>query len=276
VGNSFTYADESPVQWFEAATIHDLSGERRGGVPALFRAFANQVGADYDVALEALGGARLMDHLAEQHNLLDARWDVVVLQDYSTLDPDKPGDPTQHIESSGQLARMFLRNNAHVRIFLVAVWPRADQIYEKDGHWYRKPIDRVALELRAASDLARKEAIGIERVIPVGEAWTRAMRNGLADLNPYDGRERGTIDLWAKDHYHGSSYGYYLSALTIFGAVTQCDPRGLGKREGAAKSLGIPASLATALQAVASEELARSTTNLRTCSRTGVRGEPLK
>ena len=50
-------------------------------------------------------------------------------------------------------------------------------------------------------------------MIPVGEAWTRAIQTGVADPNPYDGIDAGKLDLWTYDHYHASTYGYYLEAL---------------------------------------------------------------
>ena len=57
-------------------------------------------------------------------------------------------------------------------------------------------------------------------MIPVGEAWTRAMQAGVADANPYDGIEAGKLNLWTHDHYHASAHGYYLEALVIFGSLT--------------------------------------------------------
>ena len=84
------------------------------------------------------------------------------------------------------------------------------------------------------------------------------MTTGLADPNPYDGIATGQINLWAGDHYHASSPGYYLSALMIFGAVTGLDPRYLGDQELAAVELGFPAGQASSLQQVAYDELAAS------------------
>ena len=91
----------------------------------------------------------------------------------------------------------------------------------------------------------------IAAIVPVGEAFNCAIARGIADPNPYDGVTSGEIDLWASDHYHASSYGYYLEALTIFAAVTHSDPRKLGKSEKAAKDLGIRPSIAGKLQDIA-------------------------
>ena len=104
-------------------------------------------------------------------------------------------------------------------------------------------------------DLAAAGSPAIHGVIPVGEAWNRAFKAGVADPNPYDGISPGQLDLWAADHYHASKFGYYLEALMVFGDVTGLDPRSLGKSERAASELGFSPEQATALQQVAFDEL---------------------
>jgi hypothetical protein len=88
------------------------------------------------------------------------------------------------------------------------------------------------------------------------------MRAGLADENPYDGVDAGKVNLWAPDAYHASAFGYYLEALVVFGAITKCDPRVLGRGETAAAAVGITPSQAAALQAIAHEELGSRTPRL--------------
>ncbi len=39
IGNSFTYAELSPVKSFRAGTVTDLNAQGIGGMPALFKAF---------------------------------------------------------------------------------------------------------------------------------------------------------------------------------------------------------------------------------------------
>ncbi len=84
------------------------------------------------------------------------------------------------------------------------------------------------------------------------------MQTGVADPNPYDGIDAGKLDLWTYDHYHGSVYGYYLEALTIFGTLTGRDPRSLGDNECSAYELGLSRPQAKALQQVAFDQLAAS------------------
>jgi hypothetical protein len=258
IGNSFTYAAGSPVHFYRAGTVTDLNDEGVGGVPALFKSFADQAGLAYDVALETRGGTGLDFHLAEKSGVIGSRaWDTVVMHGYSTLDADKPRDPAKLVATSKQMAEFLRTKSSSVAIYLMATWSRADQTYPKDGAWAGQPIEAMARDIRAAYDSAATAAAA-KAVIPVGEAWLRAMRDGIADPNPYDGVEAGKLDLWTYDHYHGSTYGYYLEALVIFGALTGRDPRSLGDTECSAFELGLSSAQARVLQQVAFDELAKA------------------
>jgi hypothetical protein len=139
-------------------------------------------------------------------------------------------------------------------LYLMATWARADQVYPATGAWTGRPVEEMGTEIRAAYNIAAAGARA--KVIPVGEAWNRAMRAGVADRNPYDGIDAGKLDLWTYDHYHASTYGYYLEALVIFGTLTGRDPRSLGPRECSAFELGLSRTEAQALQQIAYDELA--------------------
>ncbi|WP_306395584.1 PEP-CTERM sorting domain-containing protein [Telluria beijingensis] len=257
VGNSFTYgAGAPPVQAFRPHTVTDLNGTKIGGVPALFKAMTERAGLHYDVSLETEGGAGLDFHYRERHGLIARPWDIVLLQGYSTLDQDKPGDPGKLIRYSGLLAKVFHQHNPQVDVRLTATWSRADQTWQSSGAWYGKPIGQMALDVRRGHDAALAASPLIAGVIPVGEAWNRAIAGGVAAANPYRGIPAGQVDLWGEDAYHGSVYGYYLEALTIFGSVTGRDPRALGADDPIARELGIDAGIAAALQAIAAEQLA--------------------
>jgi hypothetical protein len=256
IGNSFTFGAGSPVRFYRADTVTDLNSEGIGGVPALFKSFTVQAGLNYEVALETRGGAGFEFHLENKLPVINSRsWDKVVMQGQSTLDLTKPGDPTKLIATSRQLADALRGRNPKVELFLMATWSRADQIYPQKGAWFGKPIETMAHDVRVGNDKAAAGA-GIKTVIPVGEAWTRAMQAGVADPNPYDGIEAGKIDLWTYDHYHASTSGYYLEALVVFGTLTGRDPRSLGDSECSAFELGMDKPQVTALQQVAFDQLA--------------------
>jgi hypothetical protein len=98
---------------------------------------------------------------------------------------------------------------------------------------------------------------GFAGTAPVGEAFLRAVRSGVAtrDFWSDDAFTDGLIDLWFDDGLHASTHGSYLSALTIFGTLTGQDPAQFGASETAALDLGIAARDAVILQRVASEQL---------------------
>ncbi len=254
IGNSFTFAYGSAVRFYRADTVTDLNREGIGGVPALFKSFTQQAGLDYEVALETRGGSGLDFHLANKRSLIGARrYDTVVAHGYSTLDADKPRDPAKLVATSEQLAALLRSKNPRVDLYLMATWSRPDQVYPAGGAWAGEPIENMANDVRAAYDLAAAAARAT--VIPVGQAWNRAMREDIADPNPYDGIDAGKLDLWTYDHYHGSTYGYYLEALVIFGRITGIDPRALGENECSAFELGLSPRQTLDLQRIAHDEL---------------------
>ena len=257
VGNSFTFGAESPVQHYRPETVTDLNHDGVGGIPALFKSFTSQAGFDYDVSLETIAGADLDFHYETKLDLLARAWDQVVLQAYSTLDANAPGDASKLIDYSARLASLFQSMNPHVDLRLVATWSRADQTYLQSGHWFGQPIEAMALDIRAACDVAAGHTLYIGAVVPVGQAWNRAIRKGVAARNPYLKIRPGQINLWASDGYHASTFGYYLEALVIFGSVTGRDPRVLGSREIAAAELGIARATAVTLQSIAFATLAK-------------------
>jgi hypothetical protein len=260
VGNSYTYGDPAGapplVKNYRPDTVTDLNGSGIGGVPALFKAMTMAAGLVYDVSLETVPGVGLDHHYRDKFSTIVKPFDVVLLQSYSTLDAKQPGDATKLVKYAGLLAEAFHRANPNVDVRLTATWSRADQAYTKQGPWYGKPIAQMALDVRRGYNAARVASPLIRSVIPVGEAWNRALAANIADANPYDGITPGQVNLWAPDNYHASVYGYYLEALTIFGNVTGRDPRTLGATDRIAQDLGIDAATAEALQSVAAQQLA--------------------
>jgi hypothetical protein len=255
IGNSFTFGSGSAVRYYRADTVTDLNNEGIGGVPALFKSFTQQAGLDFDVALETRGGTGLDFHLENKLGVIGKRgWDTVVMHGYSTLDREKPRDPAKLIATSKEMTDFLRSRNPKVDVYLMATWSRADETYPAKGAWAGHPIEAMAHDVRAAYDKAAAAAAA-KAVIPVGDAWVRAIRDGIADPNPYDGIDAGKIDLWTHDHYHASSHGYYLEALVIFGSLTGKDPRSLGENECSGYELGLSRQQVKALQQIAFDEL---------------------
>ena len=248
------------MRFYRADKVTDLNSEDIGGVPALFKSFTEHAGLDFDVSLETRSGSGLDFHLAEKLCVIGRRgWDKVVMHGYSTLDAEKPRDPAKLIATVQQMADFLRARNPDPELYLMATWSRADQIYPETGAWAGKPIEQMGRDVRAAYDAAAVAAHA-KAVIPVGEAFNRAMQTGAAGPNPYDGIDADKIDLWAYDHYHASTHGYYLEALVIFGSVTGRDPRSLGDNECSAYELGLSGAEAKSLQQIAFEQLGGAVT----------------
>ena len=260
IGNSFLFGSGSAVRFYRADTVTDLNNEGIGGVPALFKSFTQQAGLDYDVSLETRGGSGLDFHLANKLEVIGKRgWDTVVMHGFSLLDADKPRDPAKLVATTKQMADVLRAKNPSVAIYTMATWSRADHVYPAKGTWTGQPIEAMARDIRNAYDQAAAPA-GVKAVIPVGEAWTRAMQSGVADPNPYDGIEAGKLNLWTYDAYHASTHGYYLEALVIFGSLTGRDPRSLGDSECSGFELGLSRGEVKSLQQVAFDQLAATVT----------------
>jgi len=255
IGNSFTYGYGSATKFYRADSVTDLNNEGIGGVPALFKSFTEQKGLDYDVYLETRGGSALDFHLENKLDIIGTQpWDQVVMHGYSTLDSNKPGDAGMLVKTTAKMSTFLQSLNSQVEVFLTATWPRADLIYQADRHWSGTPIEKMTLEVRAGYNKAAA-APQVKAVNGVGEAWTRAMALGIADTNPYDGIEFGKINLWTWDHYHASTFGYYLHALVVFGNLTGMDPRSLGENECSGFELGMSRHQVNRLQQAAFEQL---------------------
>ena len=256
IGNSFTFGELSPVHFWRNDSVTDLNHEGIGGMPALFKALTTEAGLDYTVSLETQPGVGIDWHLANKLDVVTAQpFDAVVMHGYSTLDANKPGDPATLIDTATRMAEALRRVNPKINVHLMATWSRADQTYPQGRPWFGKPIATMGRDVRAGYDKAAQAAHAAS-VIPVGDAWNRAFDTGVADTNPYDGIDAGKVNLWAVDSYHASAYGYYLEALTVFGAVTGIDPRSFGTTECAAYELGFSTTQTKALQQVAFDQLA--------------------
>ena len=257
IGNSFTYGYGSATKFYRADTVTDLNHDGIGGVPALFKSFTDQAGLNYDVNLETRAGSDLNFHLENKLGVIGRQpWDKVVMHGYSTLDKDRPGNPDRIVKSVAKMADFLQSINPEVEVFLTATWSRADLTYLDDRPWTGEPIGQMARDVRAGYDKAAAATSAVKSVNAVGEAWTRAMEDGIADPNPYDGIEVDKIDLWTYDHYHASAYGYYLEALVVFGNVTGLDPRSLGENECSGYELGMSRGEINALQKAAFDQLA--------------------
>ncbi|HZZ95075.1 MAG TPA: hypothetical protein VFE23_21125 [Usitatibacter sp.] len=145
---------------------------------------------------------------------------------------------------------------ASAQVYLYETWARPDMIgpngNDADGQFYTaaEGIEAMTRDLHDAY-FNRAVANGhIEDVAPVGDAFLRAVQEGIAMRDPYV-PEAGKLDLWYIDFFHPSKYGSYLSAAVHFATLTGINPLTLGPDEQAAADLGIAPADAVALQRIA-------------------------
>lgn len=257
IGNSFTYGELAPsVQSFRTNTVTDLRGTNIGGVPALFKAFTQEAGLDFNVFLETQPGSNLDYHYNNQLALINKPWDYVVMHGQSNLDFDAPNNPAKLSTYTGILGNVFQAQNPNVNIGITATWSRADLTYRTASPWLGAPITQMGIDVYKGYQVAAaNNPTIVDHINPVGLAWNATFASGLADTNPYDGIDAGKINLWAPDNYHASPFGYYLHALVVFGETTGIDPRTLGSNENAAVELGFTSAQAVALQNIASQTI---------------------
>lgn len=164
--------------------------------------------------------------------------------------------------------------NADAKVYLYETWARPDLVdgavtsitdpntgavtrTTTRGPGTYADVQGMTNDLHDAYFGLAKDTARFAGVAAVGDAFQRAVNEGLATANPYasDALTDGKIDLWWDDSLHASKYGSYLSALTLFGTITGTDPLSLGINERAASDLGISQTDALTLQRVASRQL---------------------
>ena len=269
VGNSFTHCRYSPVLNYNAGAVTDENdglppGNPRyhadptepgpwGGVPGIFKKFADQAGLNYAVHLEAISGVTLQYHYTNALSIIQqSKWDQVVLQELSTLPLPvaRSGQPTMFVDYATRLQQAVHAVNPAAQLYLYQTWARPDLTYPANQPYSGLPIDAMTQDLKMAYSSLMAGNAGFAAVAPVGSAWLRAIQAGVAMRNPYT-PTAGQLNLWNTGYRHASKWGSYLSACVLFYKITGYDPRALGGTEQAAAGLGIAPADANALQQIA-------------------------
>jgi hypothetical protein len=263
IGNSFTHGHAAPVLYYNAAHVTDLNGTGYGGVPGIFRELADEAGLSFDVFIEAVSSQSLRYHYTEKLGHISARkWDVVTMQDYSTLDIDSPGDPGNLLIYSGLIERYVhgtegnnTNANAAADVFLMETWAYPDQVWNAPGPWNGKSLHMMSQDLHNAYNAAWIADPAFAGVIPVGSAAIGAVDEAIADPYPYDGISAGKVNPWYTDNKHFSSWGSYLEALIELGRIAGVDPRTFGGASKAGHDLNLTSAEITAAQEMANRQL---------------------
>jgi hypothetical protein len=172
-------------------------------------------------------------------------------------------------ESACETVRTVPNANPHARpqteVYLYQTWARPDMIAPHgtniNGTFYSatEGLEAMTADFHASYFGRAAANPGIEDVSRVGDAFLRAVQDGVAMRDPYV-PEAGKVNLWHTDFFHPSKYGSYLSALVHFATLTGLNPLALGPGEQAAVDLGIASTTAVQLQRVAQATVAPDTT----------------
>ena len=256
VGNSYTSGQGSSAQTWHAASITDLAGAGTGGIPAMVGLMAEQLGNPLRIYVLAPSGADLKTTLDRYPSKITSRkWNFVILQEYSTFNEYQPGNLHNTISAVTKISTAVTINSPDTKIILTENWPRADFVHFKSGPWKGDTHEYQQKLMGKDFQLILKSVPNISSLSPIGDAWVRAIGQGHADSDPFDGIDAKRFSLWADDGSHPSIHGAYLSALLHLSIVTGHDPRSLGEKDCVAFELGITPSQASKLQDVAHESL---------------------
>ena len=266
VGNSFFHGAFQPVRSYNASGVTDENagvpaGNPRsegaqgpyGGIPAIFKKMTDEAGLYYEVHSELMSGKSLEFHYVNALPVINqARWDVVVMHDFSTgpVPASRTGKPDSFTKYADLLEQTIHTANKSAEIFLYETWSRADLTYPEKGPYHGEGVETMANDLHIAYDREFTHNGHFRGLAPAGDAWMRAIHNGVALADPSK-PEVGKVNLWGPDSYHPSIYGAYLNACVLLHEITGKDPRSLGANEKAAAELGIAPEIAVKLQTIA-------------------------
>ena len=247
VGNSFTYGPNN----FQKDTVTELiEPVKRGGVPALFKALANEGGKDPEVFHCMAPGKSLHWHLENHSDKLFQPWDGAVLQEWSQGPvPQLSSYGPYFNKSVARFAKGMREQNPEIAIFLNETWARPDIIMKGK---FEKLEDMQAVLQDSYSKVAKKNDLA--GWAPVGDAFLLAVEKGISDDPSTTDSVEGPINVWRDDNYHQSPVGGYLSAMVIYTKFYNADPRELPVGKGSVvEKLNIDPDIARQLQVVAYE-----------------------
>ena len=207
-----------------------------GGIPGIFKQFATEAGLNYDVSIDTISAATLNGFFTQASRrapIADARWDDVVLQEQSFT--PLPATNLLGNATRGSFANFLAGVNGltgaidtadhaagrpNAQVFLYETQPLASYTYTSTNPnaiefgttspfpagGLNSPyvnstntslIEWMAADLHNAYYAAAAQNPNVTGVAPAGDAWVRAIEQGIAQRNPYLVNEpAGQVDLW--------------------------------------------------------------------------------
>ncbi len=257
VGNSFTYGNIAPVEKYNNDKVTDANADHQpglGGVPGIFKKMTDDAGLNFNVTMETAGAQSLEFHLQNKSAIIgQKKWQDIVIQEYSTYPlPDNRGGKAASFFASVEKMKTLVEGSSGAKIYLYATWARPNIVFPEKAAYHGSTLQAMQDDLDSNFEKANSEN-KLAGIVPVGDAFMRAIADGIGNPAPYSPAGAGRLDLWDVDHYHASKYGSYLSAAMMFGKITGLDPKTVVTGHGSAsEGLGISAKDATRLNGVAS------------------------
>ncbi len=210
-------------------------------------------------------------------------WNEVVLQEASyqpipfALSQNSQSDPMVFCSAVATIEQGIHSVAPNAKVYLYETWAPADTAYIDSlsstfsPSAYLSVLGTLTAAYHDAYVSAAMQDGQLAGIAHVGDAWSLAWSQGVANPDPYGGSASGvplsfgyqagseppTKDVPTDAGYHHPSiYGAYLSGLVLFQKITGTDVRTFGAGEQAAASLGIPANVAVQLQQVAWQSVA--------------------
>lgn len=211
IGNSYTGG------WGDEARGRPAA--KAGGVQGIVQTFAESRGKSVYSQRSLRGGTALHEHLDDGTRVVDAlesrAWDIVVLQEYSTL-PTRKGDGTHGTTEDffagvQEFEQVIHERHPDARIVLFETWAQAE-----GSAMYPKYIpDAASMTADLQKNYAHAASLIDADVAPVGTAWALSL-----EMRP-------DLLLHVEDLAHPRATGTYLAALVIYATLFDEDPRGL-------------------------------------------------
>ena len=275
-----------------AARMESQPGETGpwGGIPGIFAELAVEAGLPYNVHIEAISETPLITNYNVAQSVIDqSLWDTVILQEASfqpipvALSKNKKSDPSVFCDAVGTIEQGVHAVAPKANVYLYQTGAPADTAYEDSDTTPFSPsayLTSLGKLTDAYHDVYISAAMQdgyIAGIAPVGDAWSRAWSEGVANPDPYGGAATGvslsfnyqpgsepsTVDTPTDAGFHHPSiYGAYLSGLVLFQKITGTDVRTFGGNEQAAAALGISPAVAVQLQQVAWESVTQQSNQL--------------
>ena len=208
--------------------------------------------------MEAISAQTLEYHYIHALPVIaQTRWDDIVLQEVSggPLPEARGGKPMRFYSGANMLEQAIHAVNPRAKLYLYETWARPDMTYSEKAPYAGETLEAMTRDLHDGYYREFTQNGHFAAVAPVGDAFMRAVRSGLAIHHPDRPPAPGLADLWYNDSYHPSVHGAYLAALVFFQQITGTDARTLGPAEQAAVDLGITSDVAVKLQQTAFEQV---------------------